>query len=365
MTTATPTDRDTLIEVERMRLVAEREREREEARERHRQEREDRRREREEARERRRQEAAARAEAEERRRAERDERMQATLLSMMKDVAAAAGGRREPDPLTQALLTKVLERQENRSDLSEFIKTQAEMGRLNAQTMMDQWRTMMQMSTETQARLISQAVETASQRDGGGFWDAAGSAIAQALPVIVSRWSQPAPAAQAIPQAPAIRRMAAAPRPVASPVMATPTIPTPASPIPTTPPASPHPASVALGLVRDIQSGARPDDDDSLDAVLDALTDPMADAIAAGDQAALFAAVEPAIQADQTMMAWLGAPGVGAWLDGFLSRLRSSLAETDEPYVKVYDTPGGPTKETHSNLVAPQILAEAIADSII
>ena len=181
MTTATPADRETLIEVERMRLVAEREREREEARERHRQEREDRRREREETRERRRQEAAARAEAEERRRAERDERMQATLLSMMKDVAAA--GRREPDPLTQALLTKVLERQENRTDLSEFIKTQAEMGRLNAQTMMDQWRTMMQMSTETQARLISQAVETASQRDGGGFWDAAGSAIAQALPV--------------------------------------------------------------------------------------------------------------------------------------------------------------------------------------
>jgi len=175
-------------------LVAEREREREEARERHRQEREERRREREEARERKRQEAAARAEAEERRRAERDERMQTTLLAMMKDVAAASGGRREPDPLAQALLAKVLERQETRTDMSEFIKTQAEMGRLNAQTMMDQWRTMMQMSAETQARLISQAVETASQRDSGGFWDAAGQAIAQALPVIVSRWSQPSPA---------------------------------------------------------------------------------------------------------------------------------------------------------------------------
>ena len=140
---ASTADRETLIEVERMRLVAEREREREEARERHRQEREERRREREEARERKRQEAAARAEAEERRRAEREERTQTTLLAMMKDVAAASGGRREPDPLTQALLAKVLERQESRTDMSEFIKTQAELGRLNAQTMMDQWRTMM------------------------------------------------------------------------------------------------------------------------------------------------------------------------------------------------------------------------------
>lgn len=322
---ASPADREALIEVERMRLVAEREREREEPRERHRQEREERRREREEARERKRQEAAARAEAEERRRAERDERMQTTLLAMMKDVAAASGGRREPDPLTQALLAKVLERQESRTDMSEFIKTQAELGRLNAQTMMDQWRTMMQMSAETQARLISQAVETASQRESGGFWDAAGSAIAQALPVIVSRWSQPAPAAQAIPPAPAIRRIAIAPRPAASPAMAAPPIPPPATPIPTPPPPAPHPASVALGLVRDIQSGARPDDDDSLDAVLDALTDPMADAIAAGDQAALFAALEPAIKADQTLMAWLGASGVGAWLDSYVSRIRNAL----------------------------------------
>ena len=89
--------------------------------------------------------------------------------------------------MPQALLAKVLERQESRTDMSEFMKTQAEMGRLKAQSMMDQWRTMMQMITETQARLISQAVETASQRDSGGFWDSAGQAIAQALPVIVSR----------------------------------------------------------------------------------------------------------------------------------------------------------------------------------
>jgi hypothetical protein len=363
--TASPADREALIEVERMRLVAEREREREEARERHRQEREERRREREEARERKRQEAAARAEAEERRRAERDERMQTTLLAMMKDVAAASGGRREPDPLTQALLAKVLERQESRTDMSEFIKTQAELGRLNAQTMMDQWRTMMQMSAETQARLISQAVETASQRESGGFWDAAGSAIAQALPVIVSRWSQPAPAAQAVPQAPAIRRIPVAARPAAAPVTAPPPAPPPAAPIPAPVPAAPHPASVALSLVRDIQSGARPDDDDSLDAVLDALTDPMADAIAAGDQAALFAAVEPAIQADQTLMAWLGAPGVGSWLDSYLTKLRAALVEVEEQPSQTIEAPAAPSVGSLAASAAPPQPGTTDSDPII
>ncbi len=213
-----------------MLLVADREREREEVCERHRQEREERPGEREEARERKRQEAAARAEAEKRRRAEQDERMQITLLAMMKDVAAASGGRREPDPLTQALLLKVLERQENRTDMTEFIKTQAELGQLNVQTMMDQWRTMMQMSSETQARLISQAVETAAQRDNGGFWDAAGSAFAQALPVIVSRWSQPAtvtaPSANPMP---VVRRLPVAARSVPGPEAPKTSQPEPAS----------------------------------------------------------------------------------------------------------------------------------------
>jgi hypothetical protein len=212
--------------------------------------------------------------------------------------------------------------------------------------MMDQWRTMMQMSTETQARLISQAVETAAQRDSGGFWDAAGAALAQALPTIVARWSPPSRPAPASPPAPPIRRLAIAPPrplPVTRPVATQPTAPpsspstdhapdesmppTAASdPSPTDPavPGSPSPIT-ALRLVQAIHQGQRPDDDDSLDAVLDALTDPMADAIAGGDQASLFAAVEPALRADPGLVGWLGSPGVGAWLDGYLHRLRTAL----------------------------------------
>ena len=226
---ATAAEREALIEIERMRLVAEREREREEARDRRRQEREERRREREEARERKRAEATAATAAEDRRRAERDERTQAMLMAMMKDMAAVAGGRREPDPLMQALLAKVLERQENRSEVSELIKTQAELGRLNTQSMLDQWRTMMQLSAETQARLISQAVESVAQREGGGFWDAAGGAIAQALPTLMARWAQPAVPPATTPPTMMPIRIARTSRPAPAAMPAPATMPTPAS----------------------------------------------------------------------------------------------------------------------------------------
>ena len=56
----------------------------------------------------------------------------------------------------------------------------------------------------------------------------------------------------------------------------------------------------------------------------------MADAIVAGDQARLFAAVEPAIQADPSLVAWLGTPGVGVWLDGYLARVRAVLMDSDD-----------------------------------
>jgi hypothetical protein len=101
----------------------------------------------------------------------------------------------------------------------------------------------------------------------------------------------------------------------------------------TTPARIPTSAAVALNLVRDIQTGVNHDDDDSMDVVLDALTDPMADAIHAGDHTALFAAVEPALRDDPGLIAWLGAPGVGSWLDSYLGRLRTALDEAmvDDP----------------------------------
>ena len=68
----------------------------------------------------------------------------------------------------------------------------------------------------------------------------------------------------------------------------------------------------------------------------------LAAAIAAGDVAALQRIVLPAVQADPSLGTWLGQPGVGDWLTGYLQRLRVELVGTEPATVE----PAAPPAET-------------------
>ena len=99
---------------------------------------------------------------------------------------------------------------------------------------------------------------------------------------------------------------------------------------------------MSLRLARAIQQGERADDAAGLRSLAAGLSADLAAAIAAGDVAALQRIVLPAVQADPSLGNWLGQPGVGDWLTGYLQRLRVELVGTEPATVE----PAAPPAET-------------------
>jgi hypothetical protein len=106
----------------------------------------------------------------------------------------------------------------------------------------------------------------------------------------------------------------------------------------TPPPALPAPAQTAapvpvvpgvgriraaLGILRMIQSGEMPNDAVGMRTFIGAAPSTIVDAIRNGDDAAIQAAVAPALDADLT--AWLSQPEVTTWLMGYLAQVQAAL----------------------------------------
>jgi hypothetical protein len=102
-----PVDRDTAVELERLRLQAGMDREREVRRERRREEREEHRRERDADRDRRREEERKERQAEDARRADREAQTHALMVQVLKEMAAGRQDRGRDDTLMAAVLAKI------------------------------------------------------------------------------------------------------------------------------------------------------------------------------------------------------------------------------------------------------------------
>lgn len=324
--------RETVVEIERMRLQAEMEREREGRRDRHREQRDERRREREGERDRRRDEERRHREDDERRRAERDMQMHTMMVQVLKEVAGGKSGGKD-DTLLAAVLAKIgqpdplvlklLDTHGKREELTDFFKVQAESMRMASTLQTDSLKQVMTTSQEVQSHLMRQAAEVASNREGGGGWDGIGTVLSATANIITALRNQQsgavaAPATTTPPPAvPARRRIA---------------LPT------ATPPPRPieaDPVVATLRLAREVQRGERTDDDTALRAIAAGLMPDLATAIRTGDVAALQRIVLPAVQVDPSLGAWLGQSGVGDWLTGYLQRLRAELVGEIEPVAQV------------------------------
>lgn len=327
-------DRETAIEIERMRLTAEIEREREIRRERQRDVREERRREKEADRERRRDEDRKRRDEDERRRADRELQMHTLMVQMLKEVAGGRAGSGKEDAFMAAILAKVgqpdplvlklLDTHGKREELTDFFKVQAESMRMASTLQTDSLKQVMVASQEVQGQLMRQAAEVAANREGGNGWDGIGTVLSATANIIASLRSQPAGVAVASPTpapAPTIapRRRIALPAAQASPIA------------PLRQPVESDSVVAALRLAREIQRGERPDDDMALRSLAAQLPPGLASAISAGDVAGLQGFVLSAVQADPGVGTWLGQPGVGDWLTGYLQRLRTELVSVSEP----------------------------------
>lgn len=322
-------DRDTAIEIERMRLQAEMERERDGRRERLREQREERRREREADRERRREEERRRRDEEDRHRADREMQMQTMMVQVLKEVAGGRSGGKE-DALLAAVLAKIgqpdplvlklLDTHGKREELTDFFKVQAESMRMASSLQTDSLKQVMTASQEVQSHLIRQAAEVAANREGGGGWDGIGTVLSATANIISALRNQQQ--AGATPSAPA-----QLPAPAATQARRPVALPPPPARNPA--PATVDPVVVSLRLTRAVQQGERADDAASLRSLAAGLSADLAAAIAAGDVAALQRIVLPAVQADPSLGTWLGQPGVGDWLTGYLQRLRVELVGTE------------------------------------
>lgn len=295
------TDRKTILEIERMRIQAEMEREREARRERSRDAREERRRERESERERKREEERKRRTDEERERIEREDRRQASMLGLMEKIAAGNSqpARREDDPLMQALLTKVLDRSEKRDDLSDFIKANAEMMRVQSTAQAEGFKQLMLTQVEAQRSLTAQAMETAMTRDGGNGWDGFGQVLSSTAGIIAALRTPSAPQQAVSPQT-AVPRRRVTLIPASAAISTISPIPA-AAPFTTSTP-TPDPLS-AMRFVRHIHRGDVPDDEANMQRLLCNLTPAMMTAIQTADQAALLASVRSALEADASLVA--------------------------------------------------------------
>lgn len=323
-----PVDRETAIEIERMRLQAETERDRDARRERQREQREERRREREQERERRRQEDRVRRDEDDRRRSERDAQTQTMLMQVLKEmavgrsaatadplVAAALAKLGQPDPL----VLKLLDSHGKREELTDFFKIQAESMRMASSLQTDSLKQVMVASQDVQSHLIRQAAEVATQREGGD-WNGIGSALAATASIIAAlRGSPPVgvtgdqvvldqPAHHSLDQ----RVTTAPPHPVSTT--------TPTSGL----------AAWVHGL-RAMQRGETADTEVHLRQLMQRLPPDLADAIVRGDATRIQQALLPIVHSDPVLAKWLGAPGVSAWLVTCFQRAQVLMTPTPSP----------------------------------
>lgn len=330
----TALDRDTAIEIERMRLTAEMERERESRRERHRDAREERRREKEVDRERRRDEDRKRRDEDDRRRAERDAQTQTMMMQVLKEMAASRGSGKD-DALVAAILAKVgqpdplvlklLDTHGKREEMTDFFKVQAESMRMASTLQTDSLKQVMVASQEVQGQLMRQAAEVAAQRDGGDGWAGIGSVLSATASIVAAlRGGAPgaspaAPVPMPVTPLPMVDRrpVMVAPRPRPALAVAPPALP---------PSGQPDPVGESLRQVRAVHRGGQGDNDTTLRQVIAGLPPALSHAIRAGDVAAIQREVMPAVQADPTLGEWLSQPGVGDWLTSYLQRLRVELS---------------------------------------
>ena len=191
------TDRELALEVERMRLAAETEREREARRDRTREAREDRRRERETDRDRRREEERKARIEDEHRRADRDASLHTVMLQVLKEVSAPRG-RNGDDPIMAALITrmsqpdplvlKLLDGHGRREEMTDLVKAQADSMRMASTLQTDSLKQVMTASQEVQSHLLRQAAEVAANREPrDSAWDGLGQALTAAA-ALVAGW---------------------------------------------------------------------------------------------------------------------------------------------------------------------------------
>jgi hypothetical protein len=326
-----PMDHDTAIEIERMRLAAEMEREREARCERQREQREERRRERDQERERRRQEDRVRRDEDERRRSDRDAQTQTMLMQVLKEMAAGRSAA-SADPLVAAalaklgqpdpLVLKLLDNHGKREELTDFFKVQAESMRMASTLQTDSLKQVMVASQEVQSQLMRQAAEVASHRDGGDGWSGIGSVLSATASIVATlrgeqRVGGPAVPPSASPVPPPMTLAASQPLPALPRY-------TPARVIAPLPSSPAQPADLVGDSLRQVRAihHAGTADDTTLHQVVARLPAALRQAIRTGDVVAIQHEVMPAVQRDPTLGEWLSQPGVGDWLTTYLQRLR-------------------------------------------
>ena len=323
-------DGETAIEIERMRLQAEIERERETRRERQRDVREERRREKEADRERRRDEDRKRRDEDERRRADRELQMHTLMVQMLKEVAGGRAGSGKEDALMAAILAKVgqpdplvlklLDTHGKREELTDFFKVQAESMRMASTLQTDSLKQVMVASQEVQGQLMRQAAEVASQRDGGDGWAGIGSVLSATASIVAALRTNNSNNSPVVPlPTPTItmaerRPTISAPRPRPAITVA-----------PATPSKQTDPVGESLRQVRAVHQNGQGEDDTALRQIVAGLPPALSQAIRLGDVNAIQREVMPAVQADPTLAEWLSQPSVGDWLTSYLQRLRAEL----------------------------------------
>jgi len=338
-------DRDTAMDLERLRLQAEMDREREARRERRREEREERRREREADRDRRREEERKERQAEEARRADREAQTHALMVQVLKEMAAGRQDHGRDDTLLTAVLAKfgqpdplvlkLLDNHGKREELTDFIKAQAESMRMASSLQTDSLKSVMAASQEVQSQLLRQAVEVASARDGGGAWDSIGSVLSGAAGVIAALRTGELPATTM--SSATATRLTPVTRSDFDETSRRPVVEAQAWPMARKVKPCSDPVGNCLRLLREVHQGQRADNDATMHQLVLTLPDDLADAIRINDLSAIQRLVLPAIQADVHLAAWLRASGVDAWLTTYLSRVQIPLSDSAESTLQSND----------------------------
>jgi hypothetical protein len=331
------TDKETAIQIERMRLQSDLEREREIRRERQRELREERRREKETERERRREDERKRRDEEDRRRTERELHMHTLMVQMLKEVSGGRANTNNNDALIAAILSKVgqpdplvlklLDTHGKREELTDFFKVQAESMRMASTLQTDSLKQVMVASQEVQSQLMRQAAEVATQRDGGDGWSGIGSVLS-ATAHIVSALRGGANNAPLIPS-PAIpiaeKPAEINPPPAQEKIIAAPVISS--APQPT------DSVGDILRHVRTVHRSGQGENIATLKQIIAQLPPTLRDAIRTGDVSGIHHHVMPAVQKDPSLAEWLSQPDVGDWLTSYLQRLRDHLDDNTSAYM--------------------------------
>jgi hypothetical protein len=317
--TTSPMDHDTAIEIERMRLAAEMEREREARRERQREQREERRRERDQERERRRQEDRARRDEEDRRRSDHDAQTQTMLMQVLKEMAAGRSSA-NADPLVAAalaklgqpdpLVLKLLDTHGKREELTDFFKVQAESMRMASTLQTDSLKQVMTASQDVQAQLLRQAADVARQREPATGWDGIGSVLSATAQVIGALRSPAVPASGDSPTT--------ALHGVVEPAAVPPSVPETLS---TTTDHGSRSLPRALALLRYLHQSGAPLSEQVIDQVIAALPSDVLTLIRQGRSQDLQTALLAVLAGDPALSAWMQQPAVAAWLVDVLKRI--------------------------------------------